>query len=88
MTLHEATRLLFWTKRRDRGVFYLRIAGGALGLAVAAIEFPSPEWLFIAASFALGMLGAVLGSGVGLALLLCGHDACRNGKANSCRASR
>jgi hypothetical protein len=73
MTLREAARLLFWTRPSDKRVFHLRVAGGAAGLTVAAIEFPSPPAAFIAASFALGMLGGVLGSAVGLVLMLCGY---------------
>jgi hypothetical protein len=72
ITLREAVRLLFWTRRSDDRVFHLRVAGGAVGILVAAIEFPSPQCSFAAAGFAFGILGALLGSGVGVDLMLFG----------------
>jgi len=76
MTLREAARLLIWPRRRDKA-FHWGVAGGAAGLVVAAIMFPSPESLFIAASLGLGVLGVLLGSGAAVVLLLCGYGAGR-----------
>lgn len=73
VTRREAARLVFWPRRSDGAIFHMGVAGGAVGIAVAFFMFHSPELLLLAASLVLGSLGAVLGRGVGLALLLCGY---------------
>ncbi len=73
VTLREVVRLVFWPRRNFKGGTHLGAVGSAAGLVVAAMNFPSPQWRFVIASFALGALGAFLGRSLAVALLLCGY---------------
>jgi hypothetical protein len=77
MTLREVARLLLWTRRSDKPVFDLRVAGGAVGIFVATVLFPSPQPSLLVATLAFGALEALLGSGVGIVLLLWIRDSNR-----------